>query len=265
MNKSFNSKKFLEKKKRAKKIKIWFFVIFAGFLIFGFFYWMRQPSLNVEKISVVKNNFSKAENVEASVHSVLSGNSLFLIPKTNALLLPREEAEEKIKEQFPEIEKIDIDLKGFKEIEVEVFEYEPKIILKEKDGLSYFVNKEGVVFIEEPFLHSYDDLLSLEIEADSFLGEKIIDPDFLKKINSFKDELKEININLIGLKETESGVYRLYSDIGFEIVISVSDDLDLAYENIETIFKNGALKKEDLNLVDYIDLRFGNKVFYKLK
>jgi hypothetical protein len=274
MNRSYNSKKLLQRKKRNKKIKIWCFSILILVLIVGFFYWMRHSSLNVEKIRVVKNTFSKSEKLEASVSQALDGNVFLLIPKTNAFLLPRHEAEVKLKEEYPEIEKIDIDLKGLKEIEVEIFEYEPVLILAREDPAStssgmtrqgYFVNKEGNVFLEEPVLHSHDSLLEYKNENEVSVGDNVIDKGFLGNLNKFVEKLKELEINVSQFSNPEEEVFRLETDKTFEIVISLNDDLDSAFENVKTILENGALKKEDLDLVDYIDLRFGNKVFYKLK
>lgn len=264
MNKKYNSKKLLAKKKRAKKIKRWFFVIFILILIIGFFYWMRHPSMNIDKIEIVKNSFSKSENIEASVHKVLEGNEFFLIPKTNALFLPRKEAERELKEIYPEISEIDIDLKGTKQIEVEIFEYEPEAILISNSG-KYFINEEGRVFLEEPMLHSRDDLLSIEKEIEVSLGDNVIDKKFLNDLNLFVQKLKDIDIKVKIARNPEEDVYRLETGRGFEIVISSVDDLSDAVSNIQAILEKGALSKEDLDFVDYIDLRFGNKVFYKLK
>lgn len=264
MNKKYNSKKFLQKKKRLQKVKrISFFVLIILVLV-GFLYWMRHPSMNVDKIEIVKNSFTKAENIEATVHKVLEGNKFLLIPKTNALFLPREETEEELKKDYPEIEKIDINLQGLHKVQVEIFEYRPVIILKTAKG-NYFVNSKGDVFIKEPILHPYDDLIVLEKDLDVNIGDNVIEPDFLEDLNLFSDKLNEIKIKTKLIKNPEEDIYRIETDKGFEIVISSADDLTNSVQNIQTILENGALSKEDLSLIDYLDLRFGNKVFYKLK
>ena len=266
MNRAYNSKKLLQKKKRAKKWKLIIFCVVVVLLIGGFFYWMRHPSLNIENIVVSKNHFSKAEGIQARVSEVLDDNILLLIPKTNVLFLPRYETEKKLKEEFPEIENIDIDLNGFKEIEIEVFEYEPEMVWFNGDNKSYFINKEGNIFLEEPLLHSYKDLLILESKMENTeLGMNIIDSEFLESLNSFSENLIEIEIEIKKVKHSEEDVYRIETNKDFEIVVSSNDDFDASFENIEVILEDGTLKKEDLHLVDYVDLRFGNKVFYKLK
>ena len=266
MSRSYKSKKFLNKKKRNVKIKMSIFGTLGVVILIGFFYWMQQPSLNIDKIEIIKNTFSKSEKIEARVSEVLDGKFLLLIPKTNALVIPRSEAEEKLKEFFPEIEKINIDLQGFHGIEVEVVEYEPKMIWCNEEDKNYFVSKEGNVFLEEPLLHSYENLLKMEDKKENLeLGQNVIDPDFLQGLNSFAEKLGDLDIEILKIKHTDEDVYRMDTNRQFEIVVSEKDDLNSAFENIETILENGALKKEDLDLVDYMDLRFGNKVFYKLR
>jgi cell division septal protein FtsQ len=265
MNKAYNSKKFLNKKKRNKKIKIWIFSIFALMLLVGFVFWMRHPSLNVKEIEIVKNSFSKSENIQAKVSDVLGGDILFLIPKTNALLIPRSETEKTLKEEFPEIEKINIDLDGLSQISVEIYEYEPKIILQSEDK-KFFVNKEGNIFLEEPMIHSYDSLLLFKKDIENVeVGWNVIDPDFLEDLNELKDSLEKIDLKVKKITYKEADVYYIETNKGFELLISDSDDLKESFENVKTILENGALDTENLDLVDYVDLRFGNKVFYKLK
>jgi len=266
MDKTFNSKRLLNKKKKMKKWKYWVFSIFFAVLLFGFVYWMRDPVFNVSKIEILKNHFSKTEKIQASVISALDGNMFLFIPKTNALILPRSETEKKIKEEYPEIESVDINLKGLNDIEVEISEYEPKLIWSNKNGDKYFVNKEGKTFLKEPVLHSYDNLIKIETNQEvSDLGVSVIDPNFLSNLDTFVNKLKEIDVVVDRVVHSGEDVYYLNVKKSFKILISSQDDLSLSFENIQTILEGGALDKEKLNLIDYIDLRFGNKVFYKFK
>lgn len=265
MNKKYNSSKFIQKKNKKRKIKIWFFLILIIFLLYGFVYLMKHPFVNIDNVQVIKNNFSKNEKVEARISEILDGKIIGLIPKTNVFLVSKHETEQKLKEDFPEIESISIDKKGLKQIEVEISEYEPKIIFK-SNNKKYFVNKEGNIFMEEPILHSYEQLLVFEKEIESVdIGINIIDSIFLDKILSFVEKTKEQNLHIKSFNYEQEDVYYLKTSDEFEMIISSQDDLNESYENFKTILEEGILDKNNLNMVDYVDLRFGNKVFYKLK
>jgi cell division septal protein FtsQ len=266
MNKSYNSKKLLHKKKKMFKWKVAIWCILIVALIIGFIYWMRHPNMNIETIRIVQNTFSKSERIEANVSRTLDGNIFLLIPKTNSLFLSRFQTEEKLKEEFPEIEKIDIDLKGTKEIEVQIYEWEPKMIWISGEGENFFINKEGNIFLEEPMLHGYDDLLKLQNEKqDLTLGANVINPDFMKELISFSEDLESLQIKVREVRHEDDDVFYLSTNKDFEIIISSNDSLKDSYENFKTILEDGVINKENLSVVEYIDLRFGNKIFYRLK
>ena len=247
------------------KWKLILLILFVLMSMSIFFYWMRHSSLNIRKIDVVENSLSKTSSLEANVSNSLNGNIFFFIPKTNALFFPRFEVQENLKKSFPEIAAIDIDLKGLHEIEVEIEEYEPKIILETKNG-TFFVNEFGDIFMKTPLLHSYDDLFVFSTEEDDLdIRSNFVDPEFLKSMISFLTNLESINIKVFGLDYRNEDVYYVMTDLGFEILVASTDNLEESFKNIKSIIENGALSEEDLNSVEYIDLRFGNKVFYKFK
>jgi cell division septal protein FtsQ len=265
MQRKYTSSKLIQRKRRIKKIKITLYVILFLSLIFGFFYAMKHPKLNVSVIDIVDNTFSNTSKLEARVSSSLDGNVFFFIPKTNALFLPRFEIEESIKEEAPEISTIDIDLKGFNNIEVSINEFEPKLLLEVKDK-NYFVNEFGDVFMEAPLLHSHDDLLSFFNDLEEVeIRDNVIDADFLRSINLFSEKLNNLDIRVHGVSHEGEDVYYIKTDLGFDILVSSQDNLEISFENIKTILENGTLSREQLPDVNYIDLRFGNKVFYKLR
>lgn len=262
---SYSSTKIINKKRKKKKLKVILFFLGLILLLFGFVYWVRNPNFNINKISIIKNNFAHAENIEASVQDSLKGKILFFIPKTNVLFVPKQETKRKIKQEFPEIENIDISLKSSKEIEVKISEYEPKVIwiVNEK---RYFVNKEGNIFMAEPILHSYDELPVIEdLTREVKIGDNVIASDFLMKLLTFVENLKTLDLEIYKIRIPDQEVFYLSTMKGFEILVGKNDDLEAVFENIGTIIDDGALDKENLSLIDYIDLRFGNKVFYKLK
>ncbi|MEK7145371.1 MAG: hypothetical protein AAB808_01350 [Patescibacteria group bacterium] len=61
--------------------------------------------------------------------------------------------------------------------------------------------------------------------------------------------------------------YQIYLKNGGRLIISIADDLSKVLENLETILRSDNLKKALARggVIDYIDLRYGNKVFYKFK
>lgn len=265
MNRSYNSQKFLQKKKRIKKIRFWLLTILFVSFIIAFFYWMRRPELNIEKIIIENNDFVKTDEIKLKVFDILNKDFFYLIPKSNALFLPRKEIQNKLKYFYPQIEKIDFDLISFKELKIQIFEYKPKILGQDIINKKFFINSNGVAFMEEPLLHSYLDLFVLEFPREVSIKDGVIEPEFLSNLVSFSKKLEELNIKLEKIQNIENGVYYLKSIYGFDIMINNTDNLELIFDNLKTVLENEVIKPEDFDNIGYIDLRFGNKVFYKLK
>ena len=64
-----------------------------------------------------------------------------------------------------------------------------------------------------------------------------------------------------------SGDYEIAIEGGGRIIVNPAKDLAVALENLRVLLTQSELSKnQDFPLaLDYIDLRYGNKVFYKLR
>ena len=106
-----------------------------------------------------------------------------------------------------------------------------------------------------------------EIKGD-WLGEKPQAGIVLAAENSetvyFKPKEK-LNLNVIGyqLFSKIPGEIRVTVSDGFKIYFNRDDDLENAFVVIKTVLEEEI--KEKRSRLDYIDARFGNKVFYKLR
>ena len=87
--------------------------------------------------------------------------------------------------------------------------------------------------------------------------------------------IKDANLNPVSFLAGENGDYEIhlsdnsknYGFYGGKIIFNNNDNLGEIFDNLMTILNERTLVKElnDNVQLDYIDLRFGKKVFYKLK
>jgi cell division septal protein FtsQ len=266
IGRSYNTRSFREKKKRVYYIKLTAFVILVLVLIVGSIVLIRHPVLNITNIEVGETEFADRELILTSTEDALGKNLFFFLPKSNFLLLPRFEIEQEIKKTNPSISGVSFDLKGLNKLNIEIEEYKPKVLWCKGEGGCLFVNEGGRAFMEEPFLHSFDGLLKFNnVDPGVEVGWDVIDRVFLNKILNFRESVKELDLEIKTVSSPDKDVYYLNTQNGFEILVSQTDNLEESFENLKVIFEKNAIGAEDLNIIDYIDLRFGNKVFYKLK
>jgi hypothetical protein len=265
MNKTYNSKKFLQKKKRMQKIRIWAFCILILILFFSFFYFMQQPKVLVNEIMVENNVFISSESISEQVRGIIEGKYFYIIPKNNAFFLPRNTIKTVLKNKNPALESSEINLKGLNQINITIQEYEPEILVANASNKKYFVNKEGIIFMEEPLIYSYGDLVILNTDLENIeLRSQALNSEFLGNLKNFINSLKNIDVIVLSVKNVEENIFNLKTQKGFSLRITSADDLNVSFENLKTVLLNKVIDETDLTATDYIDLRFGNKVFYKI-
>ncbi|MDP3800423.1 MAG: hypothetical protein Q8Q90_03310 [bacterium] len=132
----------------------------------------------------------------------------------------------------------------------------------------FWLNKEGVSFNEGAKVSGnmvtvVEDKTNKELKV----GDKLIDPKTLGKINFLKEELAtKFEIKLLDIKTEDSN----YSDFdfttseGWVLRLNLSENI---YKTLETLKQSlvEIKKSGPTALLDYLDLRIQNKVYYKFK
>lgn len=162
-----------------------------------------------------------------------------------------------------------------------------------EDRKCYFMNEEGYVFGEAPYfsgdvyLKFFGPLSNLETEEEMIeqdtTKESAIDidpkgkyflPEIFNKIVFFLDSVKGMNLkpaSFVVMPDNEIELY-LASAIppptAPKVIFKIDSDLIKVAENLQASINTEPLKKDlkdKYSSLLYIDLRFGNKVYYKFK
>ena len=99
------------------------------------------------------------------------------------------------------------------------------------------------------------------------LGQSIINPFELSKLITIQGELEnrfqEFKIKRIVRKSPKETEVITNSD--FKIIFNLEDSIPFQVENLYYLLTNNPEIKGNLERLEYIDLRFGRRLFYKLK
>lgn len=275
---------------RRRKRKIFFrksslllalFVIVVGGLIF--LSW--RPFLQIKEVSVAGINVLPENELLNEVEDVLGGRYLLVFPKRNIFLAPQRALEKNLKITYPRIETIDIDIDTKRKLNIVLTEREGQYLWC--DGVSvsaeqeqsdcYYMDDRGKIFDKAPYFSagniyfSFYGNISDDIE-DQILGERYLSMEEFMKLTSFIDSLDKMDIKSFACKE-EGDDFILYlgtkksSNMPY---MSWRRDIDMAHlkSNVDSAFATEPFKtryKDDFASLEYIDLRFENKVYYKFK
>lgn len=135
-----------------------------------------------------------------------------------------------------------------------------------KEEQCVYIDKDGYIFEKAPYF-SGEIFLKFFDERDNnqglALNRVLLSKDQFENINKFKDLInhEEIYISAVFLKN--DGNFEFKTTEGWLIKLDERNDQKISFENLKISLEQEI--KEKRKDLDYIDLRFGNKVFYKFK
>ncbi|HAS80547.1 MAG: hypothetical protein UR25_C0001G0153 [Candidatus Nomurabacteria bacterium GW2011_GWE1_32_28] len=287
-NSALNSPRILELKKKKYETlrkKIYFFIFLFFLILVGLSFLSRWDNLNIDNIEVSGNKVIETKVIEDIVKDKIAGNYFYFFPKTNFFFYPKNKIITELTDKFRRIKNISINLRNLKTLEISLTErvalytycgdtldLKPEIENQE----CYFIDESGYIF-DEALYFSGNVYLKffgiLDKNKDSPLGSYFYQP-YFKKLVALKETLNKINIKPVAffIEDNEDVKMFLSSSVtyqmGPEIIFKLDSDFDKVIENLQSVLTTEPLKSDFKNKYDsllYIDLRFGNKVYYKFK
>lgn len=270
----------LRKRRRQKRIKYGIF-LFILFVFVGLISYLSHLSeIRINEVVLRGGVLVTAKEIKEEATVYMSDSYLLMFPKNNSFIYPQNSLKKHLAEKFKRIETIQVSLEGLNTLVVEISERKPVAIWCREGFVSttsevslnekcYFIDLFSTIFAEAPNFSgdAYFKYYGL-VEKENPIGEKFIASSTeFTEINTFIDLVKKLNIKPLYLKGTGENEYSLALFGGGEIYFDVKKSLSLAYSNLETLLKTPELSVGNVGYlpVQYIDLRYGNKLFYKLK
>jgi len=257
-----SSKKLRRKRIIKKLVLVFLLLLFVFSCVTAFFY---IPYLRVKKISLEGNSSLSTEKILGEVSDYLRGKFFRIFPRDNILLLSKEAIISNLLSKFPRIEEVSL-AKNFPDcITVGIKERQQEAILCINDsppaGGCAFIDENGYVFERAPYF-SGDVYLKFFDERGEAQNQLLSEEQF-KKLIEFKNLVSRENIKISKIILKKEGIYKADISEGWYILLNEQNEPKISYENLK-ITLDSKIKENRQNL-EYIDLHFGNKVFYKFK
>jgi cell division septal protein FtsQ len=275
----------IHKRHQAIKRKMIFYIILFLFLILGISLSSRINKLNINEIKISGNVVVDSSSIESVVKDNLHGHYLWIIPKTNFLVYPQEKITRELTSKYPRLKKVTLNNKNIRTIEVIVQEYEGKYlwcgdVTIQLSSLSeekcYFMDSDGYIFDEAPFFSGevyFKFYGQTNKQNDSVLGS-FYNPLIFSKLIQFKESIENMELKPVYVWiNNQNEIYLSLSNLGIRetnpsIILNTNSDYQKIAENLQAAVTTEPLKtnlKNDYAKLLYIDLKFGNKVYYKFQ
>ncbi|KKT22562.1 MAG: hypothetical protein UW08_C0006G0002 [Parcubacteria group bacterium GW2011_GWB1_43_8b] len=264
----YQTQKDEERTRKKRKFRLFFAGFFLVLVILGIFLICKTAVFQIKDIEIQGNQLVENESILEIINKELGElswplNWIFVKDSSIFLTLKREEILQKIENDNPPMETINLKIDYFKKkVSISLVEREKFALWCQESVACWWFDKEGVVFIEGPategeLIPKIVDYSGIEIaEGKSIVADK----EYVRNIVLIFDFLEktEISARTLELRDLTLAEMTTVSDNFPKIYFSLRHSPFFASEAISQI-------KDKLSKIEYIDLTVENRVYYKEK
>lgn len=246
-------------------------IAFCVFLLgVGIWYGARRPEVTVNAIAVEGGVTVSHDIVRSKVESVLAGTYALLIPRHFSYALPERQIASAVN-SIPRVHNASVVRTSRNELAVSFDEYMPYALwcdsLTEDASATpacIFVDENGYAYADAPPLFGETLVRFVTEEKKPEIGEHVFDSETIAHYRAFADAIATYHESrLRAITETKDNDLILRLSDNVDLLITKDADIQNVFENIESVLQADGFKGKPLSTFEYIDLRFGNKIYVK--
>ncbi len=283
-SRTLQSAKYLQKKRKRLLKNLSLGVAGAIALIALLIFIFTLEPLQISTINVTGTKTLSVEEIRSAVNATLQGKYLNIIPKTSGLFFSEEKTRQELLNSFKKIHSVEFDHKDLDTLNISITESIPQAIVcegfreDERWDDCFYVDEKGYIF-EKSSQFSDGVYLKYFVNMDSdplTIGTSFMDEVKFKELQSFAKKFNDAEISVTGILVGALGSYELYiRNSDQSVTVIYFDDvnpLDKTFSNFIAFWQSAKDNKlgertgtSTAPVFDYINLRFGNNIFYTTK
>ncbi|MEW5805579.1 MAG: hypothetical protein AB1721_02555 [Patescibacteria group bacterium] len=258
------------KQRKIRKISRWFsfFLVFLVFCGIGYFFLFARYFL-IEKIEA-KIDFPEKQALTELTWNQIQNKDIWLIPKNNIFFSRKKTLIRNLAESFPELKNLGWDYDFASQTLFLTGEpREPAIKICQGDGQEcFFVDFSGIAFKTNDQSKAEKAFIGLENRSsEEFIpGKEFLPPKMISFAYEFKNQLKDyLELDRIVLEQEflKAKFFKILTKENWYLLVSFELEPRLIAENLKLMVEkelNGSRSR-----LEYLDLRYPNKAYYKLR
>jgi len=262
------SQKVLAARRRNKEKKAFLKIslVLLGFFVFSVLVLVilfSLDSLKIKTISVLGNESLPTGALEKKIGQFLNDKTFGLSLKNRIFYFPRKAIAAGLLADFPRVKSVEIENDFPSRIEVRIEERSPvALVCRKENKQCLYLDEGGFIFDGAPYFSSGVFLKFFSENDDIFQpGEFLCDGDIFKQIFFLQKRIQDF-LPVEEIILTRDNLAKFYTAEGFHFILNIYGDFDEVYKNFSIFFEE-FLKTKKLKDIEYVDLRFGNKIYYK--
>lgn len=234
-----------------------------GTLIAGVWYGTRIESLQIKDISVVGGQTIPHQELADRASEELSGAYFRIIPKRFIWFYPKDEIVRSLS-AVDRVKNVHIEVTDDDTLAIAFDEYRPYALWCERsdERQCLFMDESGYAFAIAPELYGSAFVRYVEENVVPEVGATAFDTAFMTQTSAFIDALLE-ELSLYVTHVEKIGDYDIQYRVSGGGTIKVSQTISATetFNNLKTILESDSFEHLEPGAFQYIDLRFGDKVF----
>ncbi len=262
----------LRARRRARRVRLvataigFLFLIGAGTTLLA-----HAPFLRIKNVDVAGVESIATSTIREFVAETLRGSYGYVLPKGNILIYPRESLKAEMLAQFPILRSVALRAQNFSSILVEVEERTPHALWCGKSRMEvspcFLLDNSGVAygsavsFSGSAYVRYYGAAAEAGLAKQYLTEEKFHALDAL--VLAIAKDIKDDTLAHVEVDVAED--VRMGFKSGFEIIFSLREDDAAVYQHFTLALTAKPFTEHALSEFMYLDLRFGDKLYYKLR
>jgi cell division septal protein FtsQ len=245
-------------------------LVIAG-IVWGISWASYLPQFSVNSISVAGARDTPQQLIQNYVGTILNDGSHPMFSRSNILLYPRADIQKAVENFFPRIKSVSISRESFlaTAIMIAVEERKPFAQWCNPAGVCFVMDDSGFIFADGAD-NNGDSISTMRYifrggiaSSTNPVGQRFA-PAHLPGILALLEFLSEAGFNPHGGTIDNDQDFLVPFTEGFTLKVSFGQEAHALAKNLELVLSSAPLKGKESQL-EYIDLRFDNRVYYKLK
>lgn len=278
------NKKIRKKRLYRRKIYTLFICIIVCIVIGILSFLSKRPVLRVQSVIVEGTKTLTNDALKEAVHEKIDGSYWYIFPKNSFFFIRKNQIERYLVSKYPRIKNINIErtkteLNVFLEERTAAYLWCGRVPFGEitLNQPCYYFDAHGYIFDTAPYFSTavyftlYDDY-EARVNTIDPIGSYVAHHEVIEPLLSFVASLQSLDIHGFALS-IEENVVTLYlgrnkNEHAPRLIWNINDNYELLGSNLKSALMKEPMHTDvfgDMSKLDYIDLRYTGKVYYKLK
>jgi hypothetical protein len=240
-------------------------------------YLSHLKSLQISNIEITGNKIVDTQSITDTIQKEISGKYLWVFPKSNILFYPENVIKNELQNKFARLKDINLSVRNDKVLKISVNERTPSYLWCGEEptigqGSCYFMDASGYIFDTAPYF-SGNVYFKFYGAVKDPLGSYFPYLNF-RQLISFTEIINNMGLKSVAVYKTADGDIQIFlsglnsAGVAPKILLRADADFGNVAENLQAALNTEPLKskfKNNYSKLQYIDLRFGNKVYDKFQ